>query len=89
MKKTKTTKKREPIESLSESRDLMVMYSRQALNNPLLTREEEQVLATKIQKWKLAKRAGQGTRKAGEEAREKMILSNLRLVVNVARKYQG
>ena len=89
MSKKKTTKKEEPIESLSESRDLMVMYSRQALNNPLLTREEEQVLATKIQKWKLAKKAGQGTRKAGEEAREKMILSNLRLVVNVARKYQG
>ena len=89
MSKKKTTKKEEPIESLSESRDLMVMYSRQALNNPLLTREEEQVLATKIQKWKENTKAGQGTRKAGEEAREKMILSNLRLVVNVARKYQG
>jgi len=87
--KIKKTKKEEPIESLSESRDLMVMYSRQALSNPLLTREEEQVLATKIQKWKLAKKAGQGTRRAGEEAREKLILSNLRLVVNVSRKYRG
>ena len=89
MKKSKTTKKKEPVESLSESRDLMVMYSRQALNNPLLTREEEQELATKIQKWKNNTKAGQGTRKAGEAAREKMILSNLRLVVNVSRKYQG
>jgi RNA polymerase primary sigma factor len=89
MSKKKTAKKEEPIESLSESRDLMVMYSRQALNNPLLTREEEQELATKIQKWKSSRRAGQGTRKAGEAAREKMILSNLRLVVNVSRKYQG
>lgn len=89
MKKSKTTKKKEPIESLSESRDLMVMYSRQALNNPLLTREEEQILATRIQKWKNNKKAGQGTRKAGLAAREKMILSNLRLVVNVSRKYQG
>ena len=89
MSKKKIVKKKEPIESLSESRDLMVMYSRQALNNPLLTREEEQVLATKIKKWKENKRAGQGTREAGEAAREKMILSNLRLVVNVARQYQG
>lgn len=89
MSKKKTTKKEEPIESLTESRDLMVMYSRQALNNPLLTREEEQALATKIQKWKENTKAGQGTRKAGNEAREKMILSNLRLVVNVARKYSG
>ena len=89
MSKKKKTKKEEAVESLSESRDLMVMYSRQALNNPLLTREEEQVLAIKIQKWKNARRAGQGTRKAGEEAREKMILANLRLVVNVSRKYRG
>ena len=51
MSKKKKTKKKEPVESLSESRDLMVMYSRQALNNPLLTREEEQELATKIQGW--------------------------------------
>ena len=89
MSKKKTTKKEEPVESLSESRDLMVMYSRQALNNPLLTREEEQVLATKIQKWKENKRAGQGTREAGLAAKEKMILSNLRLVVNVSRRYRG
>ena len=81
MSKKKTTKKEEPIESLSESRDLMVMYSRQALNNPLLTREEEQVLATKIQKWKNNTKAGQGTRKAGLAAKEKMILSNLRLLL--------
>ena len=78
-----------PYESLSESRDLMTMYTNQALNTPLLNREEEQVLATKIQKWKNNARAGQHTRKAGAAAREKMILANLRLVVSVARKYQG
>lgn len=79
----------EPYESLSESRDLMTMYTNQALNTPLLNREEEQILATKIQKWKNNTRAGQHTRKAGATAREKMILANLRLVVSVARKYQG
>jgi len=89
MSKRKKTKKEEPTESLSESRDLMVMYSRQALDNPLLTREEEQELAIKIQKWKNSPKAGQGTRKAGLAAREKMILSNLRLVVRVAQKYRG
>ena len=82
-------KRAEPRESLSESRDLMGMYASQALNTPLLSREEEQVLATKIQKWKENPKAGQHTRKAGAEAREKMILANLRLVVNVARKYKG
>jgi len=79
----------EPRESLSESRDLMGMYASQALNSPLLTREEEQEIATKIQKWKQNPKAGQHTRKAGAKAREKMILANLRLVVNVARKYKG
>jgi RNA polymerase primary sigma factor len=79
----------EPYESLSQSRDLMTMYSNQALNTPLLKREEEQILATKIQKWKNNRKAGQYTRKAGIAAREKMILSNLRLVVSVARKYKG
>ncbi len=78
-----------PYESLSESRDLMTMYSNQALGAPLLKREEEQALATKIQKWRNNPKAGQHTRKAGEAAREKMILANLRLVVSVARKYQG
>lgn len=87
--KRKKTTKEEPVESLSQSRDLMVMYSIQALDTPLLTREEEQVLATKIQKWKGSSRAGQWTRQAGEKAREKLILSNLRLVVNVAKKYKG
>jgi RNA polymerase primary sigma factor len=78
-----------PRESLSESRDLMGMYSSQALETPLLNREEEQVLATRIQKWINNRKAGQHTRKAGKAAREQMILSNLRLVMNVARKYQG
>tara|TARA_B100000131_G_scaffold323091_1_gene379756 strand:+ start:356 stop:1297 length:942 start_codon:yes stop_codon:yes gene_type:complete len=81
--------KEEPVESLSQSRDLMTMYSNQALDNGLLTREEEQELATKIQKWKTNKKAGQHTRKAGMAAREKLILHNLRLVVNVSRKYKG
>ena len=82
-------KQEEPTESLSQSRDLMVMYSNQALDNRLLTREEEQELATKIQKWKTNKKAGQHTRKAGMAAREKLILHNLRLVVRVSKKYRG
>ena len=77
----------EPRESLSEGRDLMGAYCAQALDTPLLNREEEQVLATKIQKWIGNKRAGQGTRNAGEKAKEQMVLANLRLVVNVSKKF--
>ena len=44
--------------------------------NPLLTREQEIALAKKI--------------KAGDNnARQKMIESNYRLVINIAKKYQG
>lgn len=85
----KKIEKEEPTESLSQSRDLMVMYQSQALDARLLTRDEEQELATKIQKWKTNKKAGQYTRKAGLEAREKLIVHNLRLVVRVSRKYSG
>jgi RNA polymerase primary sigma factor len=88
MKRTKA-KTKKTKNSLYQDRSLIGMYSAEALNAPLLSREEEQDLATKIQKWRSSPKAGQGTRKAGQEAREKMIVSNLRLVVNVAQKYRG
>src|ERR687891_498677 len=79
------------------------LYLEAAAREPLLTKEEEVKLAMAIDRGKEAEdrlRAGRlrsprSIRKAEEEvrearkARQRFILANLRLVVSVARKYQG
>src|SRR5918996_2414482 len=79
------------------------LYLEGAAREPLLTKEEEVQLAMAIERGKEAEdrlRAGRlrsprSIRKAEEEvrearkARQRFILANLRLVVSVARKYQG
>ena len=79
------------------------LYLEAAAREPLLTKEEEVELAMTIERGKEADerlRAGRlrsprSIRKAEEEvrearrARQRFILANLRLVVSVARKYQG
>jgi RNA polymerase primary sigma factor len=79
------------------------LYLEAAAREPLLTKEEEVELAMTIERGKEAEdrlRAGRlrsprSIRKAEEEvrearrARQRFILANLRLVVSVARKYQG
>ena len=79
------------------------LYLREISRNPLLTAEEEVELAQALEAGKAAREqleagitAGD-TRRAeldrlievGEEARRRLIESNLRLVVSVARKYLG
>jgi RNA polymerase primary sigma factor len=59
---------------LSPAKDNIQLYFRDIGVIPLLTREEEVALAKKVAK-------------GDEHARLKMIKSNLRLVVNIARKY--
>src|ERR687892_2051396 len=79
------------------------LYLEAAAREPLLTKKEEVELAMAIDRGKEAEdrlRAGRlrsprSIRKAEEEvrearkARQRFILANLRLVVSVARKYQG
>src|SRR5436190_8754207 len=60
----------------SETTDSFQLFLNQASRYPLLTREEEVELAQRIERGDLA-------------AKERLINSNLRLVISVARKYQG
>ena len=59
-----------------QTTDAMALYLRELRRHPLLTADEEV---------ELAKRVELGDR----EARDRMINSNLRLVVSIARRYQG
>ena len=79
------------------------LYLEVAAKEPLLTKQEEVELATTIEKGKEAeeklllgkyrttksKRKAEEAIEAGARARCRFILANLRLVVSVARKYQG
>jgi RNA polymerase primary sigma factor len=79
------------------------LYLEAAAREPLLTKQDEVELAMAIERGreaeeKLARgrlrseKSRRETRRAveeGERARQRFILSNLRLVVSVARKYQG
>jgi len=80
------------------------LYLREISRNPLLTAEEEVMLAQQLEAGKEARarldRAGdsldpaererlEDTMATGEAARTRLIESNLRLVVSVARKYLG
>jgi RNA polymerase primary sigma factor len=79
------------------------LYLEVAAREPLLTKEQEVELAQTIERGKeaderltagrlRAARSIAGARRAvreAEEARQRFILANLRLVVSVARKYQG
>jgi RNA polymerase primary sigma factor len=64
-------------EDLSASTsDALALFLRDIRHHPLLTREEEVELAKRIEQGDL-------------QAKERMINSNLRLVVSIAKKYQG
>jgi len=61
---------------LFEDENILSMYLKEINRIPLLSREEEEIVARKAAK-------------GNEAARKKMIESNLRFVVNVAKKYQN
>ncbi len=69
-------KKKAEVEELEASSDSVQMYLREIGQYPLLNGEEES---------EIAKRVAQGD----QAARQKLMLSNLRLVVSIAKKYVG
>src|SRR3989441_11971765 len=98
----KRTRKSEPTRALGEADDVR-LYLEAAAREPLLTKEEEVELAMAIEKGEEAqakleggklksetsiRRAKEAARK-GRAARQRFIRANLRLVVSIARKYQG
>lgn len=60
----------------AERPSILALYMRDAVAEPLLTLEEETILAARI-------------KRGDEAARERMIRANLRLVVKIAREYEG
>jgi RNA polymerase primary sigma factor len=98
----KPVRRSEPTRSLSEADDVR-LYLEAAAREPLLTKEEEVELAMAIEHGEEAEeklKAGRlksevSIRKAkesvrrGHAARQRFIRANLRLVVSIARKYQG
>jgi RNA polymerase primary sigma factor len=98
----KPTRRSEPTRALGEADDVR-LYLEAAAREPLLTKEEEVELAMAIEHGEEAEakldggrlRAETSIRKAkelvrkGREARQRFIRANLRLVVSIARKYQG
>jgi RNA polymerase primary sigma factor len=69
-------KKKSGVEEADANSDSVQLYLREIGNYPLLTGDEEAELAKKIEK-------------GDEAARQRLMLSNLRLVVSIAKKYVG
>ncbi len=83
--------------------DAVSMYLEAAGREPLLTKAEEVELAIRIERGRVAEaklesgrlrsatsiRKAKETARKGNEARQRFLLANLRLVVSVGRKYQG
>lgn len=69
-------KKKLEMEQLEAGSDSVQMYLREIGQYPLIRAEEEAELAKRIEK-------------GDEAARQKLMLSNLRLVVSIAKKYVG
>jgi len=72
-----------------EADDTVQKYYAHVGEYPLLKRKEEQELFTTMQKWTKNRKAGQRTRINGRAARERIINSNLRLVIKMCKEYTG
>jgi RNA polymerase primary sigma factor len=65
-----------PVEAVASTTDSLTLFMNAAGRHPLLTASEEVALAKRVERGDL-------------EAKERMINSNLRLVVSIAKRYQG
>ena len=67
--------------------DAFSSYLNEACRYPLLTKDQEILLARQVQIWLHDENATPRQKKAGQRAYEKLIRCNLRLVVSVAKKF--
>ena len=100
--KPRASRRSEPTRALSEADDVR-LYLEAAAREPLLSKEEEVELAMAIEhgeeseaklaggrlKSETSIRKAKDTVRKGRAARQRFIRANLRLVVSIARKYQG
>ena len=78
------------VKNLRESGDVLGIYFNECCQYPLLTRPEETELFTKYIKYRDdEKRDSSSQREKALEARERLINCNLRLVIKIAKGYQG
>ena len=78
-----------PIVNAEEGHDAIQEYYSAIGEFPLLKRKEEIELFKVMQKWTKNPKAGQRTRINGKAARERLINSNLRLVVKMSKDFMG
>ena len=69
--------------------DSFSQYLNEASRYPLLTKNQEILLARQVQIWLHKEDATPREKRAGQRAYEKLIKCNLRLVVSVAKKFSG
>jgi RNA polymerase primary sigma factor len=73
-----------------EESKIIQLYYDEAASHDLLSREEEISLFETLHKWTHDKsNCGARKRQKGKEAREKLIKSNLRLVIKIAKQFMG
>ncbi|MDR1108156.1 MAG: RNA polymerase sigma factor RpoD/SigA [Spirochaetaceae bacterium] len=73
---SKTLNNKTTVSSMGTDENILSMYLKEINRLPLLTREEEDAVAREAAK-------------GSQTARDRLVNSNLRFVVNVAKKYQG
>lgn len=74
---------------MSRQQDAFAQFMANAARYPLLTHLEEVELAQQVRAWLDSEKPSPATIAAGQRARERLICCNLRMVISIAKKYQG